>query len=77
MSQEKFLELQTQMRQNQSELQEFLKDLNSWTDDVKVKDERLRKQTSDFDKSVRYKLLLVATVVTSCLLQFRFERLPV
>ena len=47
MSQEKMLQLQQQVKQNQGELGDFLKDLDSWTDDIKEKDETLKKQSTE------------------------------
>lgn len=38
----KALELQMQMRQNAEDLQIFMKDLNSWEENMKKKDEQLR-----------------------------------
>ncbi|XP_064632821.1 RNA polymerase II-associated protein 3-like [Lineus longissimus] len=39
---DKFIELQHQIRHSQSDLQGFLKDLDSWEDDIKKKDESLK-----------------------------------
>ena len=36
------LKVQLNIRQNAEELQDLLKDLDSWQDEVKVKDEELR-----------------------------------
>ncbi|KAF7694224.1 RNA polymerase II-associated protein 3 [Silurus meridionalis] len=38
----KAVELQMQMRQNAEDLQSFMRDLNSWEEDIKKKDEQLR-----------------------------------
>ncbi|CAH1266025.1 RPAP3 [Branchiostoma lanceolatum] len=43
-SPDKALEIQMQVRQNASEMQDFLKDLDSWEDDIKKKDEQLKTQ---------------------------------
>ncbi|XP_078595298.1 RNA polymerase II-associated protein 3-like isoform X1 [Branchiostoma floridae x Branchiostoma japonicum] len=43
-SPDKALEIQMQVRQNASEMQDFLKDLDSWEDDIKKKDEALKTQ---------------------------------
>ncbi|GAA6100211.1 RNA polymerase II-associated protein 3 [Tachysurus ichikawai] len=42
MSGNKALELQMQMRQNAEDLQNFIKELDSWEEDIKEKDEQLR-----------------------------------
>lgn len=41
----KAVELQFQVRQNAEELQDFVKDLESWERDIKVKDSDLRRQS--------------------------------
>lgn len=38
----KALDLQMQMRQNTEDLQNFMRDLNSWEADIRKKDEQLR-----------------------------------
>ncbi|XP_019634974.1 PREDICTED: RNA polymerase II-associated protein 3-like [Branchiostoma belcheri] len=43
-SPDKALEIQMQVRQNASEMQDFLKDLDDWEDDIKKKDEQLKTQ---------------------------------
>jgi hypothetical protein len=47
MSELKMLELQQQMRQNQVQLGEYLADLDSWTDDIKKKEEALKQQQTN------------------------------
>ncbi|CAD5119254.1 DgyrCDS7884 [Dimorphilus gyrociliatus] len=42
MDPEKFVQFQQQMRENSTEYQDFLKDLDGWTDDIKKKDEKLK-----------------------------------
>ena len=42
MSSEKLMELQHQVRNNSDELQDFLRDLGSWTKQMEQKDEQLR-----------------------------------
>lgn len=46
---EKMFNLQCQMRQNQSELQDFLKELDSWETDMKQKEQQLL--TSDKEEN--------------------------
>lgn len=41
MSGNKGVELQVQMRQNAEDLQNFMKDLDSWEEDIKRKDQQL------------------------------------
>ncbi|XP_023671049.1 RNA polymerase II-associated protein 3 [Paramormyrops kingsleyae] len=43
----KAIELQLQMRQNAEELHDFIRDLDSWENDIKKKDEELRSESSD------------------------------
>lgn len=43
----KMLGLQHQIRENQTDLQDFLKDMNSWEKDIRTKDERLKKDKAD------------------------------
>ncbi|CAL1541777.1 unnamed protein product [Lymnaea stagnalis] len=43
----KMLDLQTQVRQNQSELQDYLSELNHWENDIKKKEEQLKAVKSD------------------------------
>jgi hypothetical protein len=40
---DKFIELQHQIRQNQYDFHDVLKDLDNWEDDIKQKDETLKK----------------------------------
>lgn len=40
----KMFTLQQQVRQNQSELEDFLKEMNSWEDDIKQKESNVMKQ---------------------------------
>ena len=42
MDENKFSKIHTQMRENQTELQDFLKDLDSWEGDIKQKDTQLK-----------------------------------
>ena len=42
MDQSKMLELQVQMRQNNSEVQDFMRDLDGWEKDMKKKDEQIK-----------------------------------
>lgn len=42
MSGNKAVELQIQMRQNAEDLQNFMKELNNWEEEVKKKDQQLR-----------------------------------
>ena len=44
MNENRFIELQHQMRENQVEVSDFLKDLDSWESDIKKKDDRLQKE---------------------------------
>lgn len=53
MSGNKALELQIQMRHNAEDLQSFMKDLDSWEDEIKQKDQQLRSEnTGDTQKSL-------------------------
>ncbi len=45
MNKEKFGEFQLQMRQNHEDLQDYLRDLDSFTDEIKKKDDNLKQQT--------------------------------
>lgn len=56
----KALELQLQMKQNAEELQDFMRELESWEKDIKEVDSELRKQSgvSEEVKSVDLWLLL-------------------
>ena len=40
---EKMLNLQMQMRENNLELQDYLRDLDNWEGDIKKKEEKLKK----------------------------------
>lgn len=44
--QRKLLDMQFQMRENNAYLDDYLKDLNSWTDDIKKKEENLKQTDS-------------------------------
>ena len=44
---EKMIGIQRQLRQNQQDLQDFLFDLGSWEDEMKRKEQELRKEKSD------------------------------
>lgn len=46
----KAIELQLQIRQNAEELQDFVKDLESWEKDVKEKDFDLRRHSGILEK---------------------------
>uniref|UniRef100_A0A2D4L633 RNA polymerase II-associated protein 3 n=1 Tax=Micrurus spixii TaxID=129469 RepID=A0A2D4L633_9SAUR len=48
----KAIELQLQIRQNAEELQDFVKDLESWEKDIKEKDHNLRHQSGTTDKDL-------------------------
>lgn len=51
MSEEKFISIQHQIRQNQEEVSDFIRDLRNWETSIKSKDEKLRKETdSDSEK---------------------------
>ena len=50
--QNKLINIQHQMKQNNEELQDFLRDLDSWQSDIKMKDEKLKEQTGDSNKDV-------------------------
>ncbi|XP_072257534.1 RNA polymerase II-associated protein 3 [Pyxicephalus adspersus] len=47
----KALELQLQMKQNSEELQDFMRELESWEKDIKEKDASLRKQTGSNEEA--------------------------
>ena len=47
MDQTKLLELQQQMKQNQLDLGDFVNDLDSWTDEIKKKEQTLKEQKPD------------------------------
>ncbi|TGZ73520.1 hypothetical protein CRM22_001466 [Opisthorchis felineus] len=59
MDPEKFIELQKQMRENNEEVADFLKDFSSWKETVEAKDARLQNKTVDTDNlpAVRNSLL--------------------
>ena len=42
MDQDKLINIQSQLKHNNDELQEFLRDLNSWETDIKAKDKKLK-----------------------------------
>ncbi|XP_072002929.1 RNA polymerase II-associated protein 3 [Engystomops pustulosus] len=48
----KALELQLQMKQNAEELQDFMRELESWEKDIKKKDAKLSKQTADGEETL-------------------------
>ncbi|KAJ1163493.1 hypothetical protein NDU88_003951 [Pleurodeles waltl] len=48
----KALELQLQMRQNAEELQDFLRDLESWEKDIKQTDDKLTRESGASDQSL-------------------------
>ena len=62
MNPEHMAQLQRQMVQNQQELQDYLKDLDSWTGDIKQKDETLKKGEIDKKEVSRNKLVIVPLV---------------
>ena len=41
------------MKQNNEELQDFLRDLDSWETDIKTRDERLKEDTADDKREVK------------------------
>ena len=45
-SAEKMLEFQQQVRHNNEDLQDYLRDLNNWETAIKQKDDKLRHETS-------------------------------
>ena len=53
MDQTKLLELQQQMKQNQLDLGDFVNDLDSWTDEIKKKEQTLKEQKPDGKVSIR------------------------
>lgn len=57
---DKMLNLQYQMRQNNADLQNFLKDLDNWEEEVKRKESAL-KSKKPVEESVRTILFLSAT----------------
>ena len=52
MDPEKLIGIQHQMRENNQELQDFLKDLDSWEKDIKAKDETLKTSKDEVMKGV-------------------------
>ena len=52
MDQNKFINLQYQMKENNEELQDFLRDLDSWKNDIAIKDQKLKEQKPDSSKDV-------------------------
>ena len=48
---QKLVELQQQVRNNSDELQDFLRDLGSWTKQMEIKDEQLTKKKTSSSKS--------------------------
>ena len=56
---EKMWNLQTQLRQNQSELTDYLADLDSWEGDIKKKEEQLK--AGDANNKVGTNYILVVS----------------
>ena len=53
MDQDKLINLQSQLKHNNDELGEFLRDLNSWETDIKAKDKKLKEvRTHNSDDKV-------------------------
>lgn len=50
MSADQFISLQHQIRQNQEDVSDFIRDLKSWESNIKQKDAKLRKK-SDSDSN--------------------------
>ena len=46
MDPEKLMQMQRQMKRNNEDIQDFLKDMDSWETDIKKKDEDLKKKRS-------------------------------
>lgn len=57
---DKMLNLQYQMKQNNQDLQNFLKDLDNWETEIKKKDETL-KQKKTSDQEVKLRCVTLAT----------------
>ena len=45
MDQDKFFDIQNQVRRNQEDVNDFIHGLDNWSNDIKHKDEKLKKQT--------------------------------
>ena len=56
------LKVQLGIRQNAEELQDFLKDLNSWEEAVKTKDEELR-MSKIINKQVRFFMCFLSYIL--------------
>jgi len=68
MNEDKLLGLQMQVRQNQQELLNYVKELDGWGDEMKVKEERLKQEIpscSEVLSLLAYSVLLIY----ACLLQ--------
>jgi hypothetical protein len=50
---EHMMELQQQVRQNNDELQDFLRDLGSWTKEMEMKDDQLKKKKEEACKGCK------------------------
>ena len=48
----KMMEIQTQMKHNQADIQNFMKDLDGWENEIKAKDEELK--TGENESVVRF-----------------------
>ena len=47
MDPQRFVELQSQMKHNQADIQSFVKDLDSWESEIKQKDAKLKGKFED------------------------------
>lgn len=54
-SEEKMLMLQHHMRENNMDLESFVKDMNKWEDDIKEKEKKLKSEKSLKEKVCRKK----------------------
>ena len=60
MSDKKFFELQQQVRRDNDDLQDFLRDLNNWEKDIKKKDDELRHKDAGTEDQVSKLIAQVA-----------------
>ena len=49
----KLIDMQYQMRENNTYLNDYMKDLNTWTDEIKTKEENLKKSTNSTSSTTK------------------------
>jgi len=68
MNEDKLMGLQMQVRQNQQELLDYVKELDGWGDEMKLKEERLKQEIPTCSE-VSSPLIYFVLLISACLYQ--------